>query len=425
MNFSKRQIIIFGGIAFLIIIVVLIFVFGQRPAPPPEVKLTIWGIEPKTNFDPLISAYKALRPNVKIEYQQLEENNYRQKVLDALASGSGPDIFMIQNKTLLKDIYKIYPALSTQFNLAQLRQFFPQVVEDDFVYNNNIYALPLYIDSLALFYNNDYFNKAGLVYPPATWDDFALYAQKLKVLNLNNEIVQAGAAMGSSEKNIFYATDILKLLLKQSGYFLFDVVKGVDFGSKSNGEKVLNFYSSFANPQTSNYTWPRNFEDSISAFSSSKVAMIFAYQKDISQILNKNPYLNFSIAPVPQIKDSNISYAYANYWALTVSAQSKNPTWAWDFIIYSATNNNSVSAYLTASGKPPALRSEISKYLSDPNLKTFASQALISRSWQEPDMDKIREIFNNVIDGVLNNKFSAFEGIKLAEEQAGQIMRNY
>jgi ABC-type glycerol-3-phosphate transport system substrate-binding protein len=428
MNLKREQVIILGAIFFIIVVVVLVFYYGKKPAPPPPVKLTIWGFEPRSNFEPLINAYKTLRPNVTINYEQIDESNYREKVLDGLSSGSGPDIFFIQSKLLLKDISRLYPVQASQFTLAQLRSLFPQVVEDDFVNNGNIYALPLSIDSLALFYNVDYFNKAGLVYPPKTWDDFAVYAQKLKILDSNGQIIQAGAAFGASEKNLFYATDILKLLLKQSGSFIFNSNGQADFGSRGEnaiGPKVLNFYSSFANPETQNYTWPRDFDNSINSFASGKVAMIFAYQKDINQILSKNPYLNFKIALVPQFKDSQINYAYSNYWALTVSRQSKNPAWAWDFIIYATTYDSLTSEYLLVSKKPPASRSQISKYLSDPDLNIFASEALLSRSWQEPDLDKIREIFNNIIDGVLTHKFDFSEAIQLAEERANQINRNY
>ncbi|MCS6789000.1 MAG: sugar ABC transporter substrate-binding protein [Patescibacteria group bacterium] len=426
MNFSRNQIIIIG--LFLIIVIFgLIFYFGRRPAPLPQIELTIWGVEPEKNFDELFKTYKQLRPNVKINYEQINSNDYRQKLIDALASGYGPDIFMIKSKSLLQDISKIYPVLDNQFNLSQFKSIFPQVVEDDFVYNGKIYALPLYIDSLVLFYNQDYFNKAQLIYPPKTWDEFVEYAKKLTIFDLNNSIAQAGAALGASQKNVVYANDILKLLMKQAGIPIFNVSK-FDLGLKdknSISEQILNFYLSFSDSKTSNYTWPRNFDNSINAFASGKVAMIFAYQKDIDEILKRNPYLNFKIAPVPQFKNASINYAYADYWALTVSNQSKNPTWAWDFIIYSTTYDALNQKYLTNSKKPPATKSQIAKYISDLNLGVFASQALISRSWQEPNIENFNKILNNIIEDILNNKINVSDGLRLIEEQSNQLIKNY
>lgn len=426
MHFSKRQIILIGIVLIFIIGIIVIINLGKKPSSPPNIKLTMWGFESKNNFEGLIGAYAKLRPNVNIEYKQVDKSNYSSEILNALASGNGPDIFMIRSKSLIDNVSKLYPVLDTQFNLAKLRSSFPKVVEDDFVYNGKIYALPLSIDSLALFYNQDYFNKFQIVYPPKTWDDFADYSQKLKVLDLNGNIIQAGAALGLGEKSIIYATDILKLLLRQSGAPIFDSSE-FNFGSqnKNLGEKILDFYLSFADPQKLNYTWPKNFGNSIEAFTSGKTAMIFAYQKDIKEILKRNPYLNFGIAQIPQFKDAQVNYAYADYWGLAVSKKAKEPGWAWDFIIYATTNDNLVSAYLSVTKNPPALRSQIAKYLTDPDLAVFASQALISRSWQEPQMEKFNEILNNVINDVANLKFNSSEGIRLIENQSNQLIKNY
>ncbi len=425
MKLQKNQILIIGAVLFLIILFVLIFAFGKRSSVPPKVKLVVWGLEPEANFKILIEAYKSIRSNVTVDYVQLDMQNYRKQLLDALSSGQGPDIFMIQNKHLLDDINKIYAAPNTQFNLNQLRNLFPQVVEDDFVYQNNIYALPLYIDTLALFYNQDYFNKAGLVNPPKNWEEFAEYSNKLKTIDINSgEITQAGAAMGEDSQNIFYAPDILKLLFKQYGVKIFDEYGRANLGLNSNGPAVLSFYTSFANNSTENYSWPRNFSNSFDEFTSGKAAMIFAYQKDINSIKNKNPFLNFRIAVTPQTKDAKINYSYADYWGLVVSKQSQNQTWAWDFIINTAANSSVMQNYIAASGRPPALKSLISQKLNDPELSVFVSQALIARSWQEINSEQINKILDDVISGVNSGRFNFENGIRYGEEQINQLLRN-
>jgi multiple sugar transport system substrate-binding protein len=425
MAIGQRQIIIIGGLVVFIILILIIFSAGSQPQPPPKLTLIIWGIESRSNFDPLIQAYKSIRQNVEVRYEELNSLNYNKKILESLASGQGPDIFMIRSKDLISNISKIYPIPETQLSLYQLRKLFPQVVEDDFVYQNNIYALPLYIDTLALFYNQDYFARSQIVFPPKNWDEFLEYAQKLKVLDASSgRIVQAGAAIGSSEKNISYATSILKILMKQVGIKIINEFGRFDFGGLSNGGDVINFYTSFSNQQSSNYVWPKDFKDSIDSFSSGNVAMIFAYQSDVSKIKNKAPYLNFRTAPMPQIKDSKINYAYADYWGLTVSRQSKNPTWAWDFIINITANESLAKSYMDLTQKPPALNSLISKTLNDSNLGVFSSQSLIARSWHEIDSAKINEILNNIIDGVVLGKFDSRYAIKFAEEQANKIIIN-
>ncbi|MBZ0309811.1 MAG: extracellular solute-binding protein, partial [Anaerolineae bacterium] len=47
--------------------------------------------------------------------------------------------------------------------------------------NGNLYAGPVNWDTIAIFYNKDMFDAAGLEYPTAewTWDDFAAAAEAL------------------------------------------------------------------------------------------------------------------------------------------------------------------------------------------------------------------------------------------------------
>jgi len=49
---------------------------------------------------------------------------------------------------------------------------------DDFLYQGQPYASPLSINTLALFYNRDLLNEAGIVLPPVTWEEFVNDSKK-------------------------------------------------------------------------------------------------------------------------------------------------------------------------------------------------------------------------------------------------------
>ena len=75
-------------------------------------------------------------------------------------------------------------AYSSQFGTLQIQNDFPSVVQSDFTIaptatTTGIYALPLSIDTLAMIYNKDMFDSAGIATPPATWDDFEADISKL------------------------------------------------------------------------------------------------------------------------------------------------------------------------------------------------------------------------------------------------------
>ena len=390
MNLTRNQMIIIG-IGFLIVAAIVLLFLGVIPglstpaSQNPSVKLTAWGIEDESSFQTLIDGYEKIRPNVKIAYTKIPEGTYEASLISALAAGRGPDIFMLKNTWLFKHFDKIAPAPSSQFTATELEQFFPRVAEQDFVLAGKIYALPLYIDTLALIYNKDIFDTKSIALPPKTWQEFQNFISQLREENSQNQITKAAAAIGGSETSIDRASDLLNNIFLQFGNPTISSDGGVRFDD--NGSNAFNFYIQFVNPASPYYTWSDSLPYSIDSFSNGKTAMIFNYSQAIPAIKSKNPFLNIGVTEMPQFAGVNQPVNNASYWGLSVSRQSPSWTWAWDFIINTTGNSDIAGSYLQTSHKPPALRVLISRYLNDPELGVFAKQALTARSWHEPGGD--------------------------------------
>lgn len=429
MKFSKKQVLIIGGV-FIFIIVLLIVVFSNLrqngPVLPPA-NLLMWGFDDKPVFDKAIESYQKSRTGIKVKYQKVSETNYDSLLIDALAAGTGPDIFMVGNRSVARQKNKMQPAAATQYLLTQLRSDFPQVVEQDFVQDGRIWALPLYIDTLSLLYNKDFFDQAGIVYPPKTWDEFQSDVAALRKVESGDRIKIAGAAIGGSEKTIPGAVDLLNLLMVQNGTEMLDQ-KGYaavfsDGGKNGKGMAAFNFYLSFANPYSQFYTWSDTQPNAIDSFSSEGTAMIFGYQSTFNLVKNKNPFLNFAAAAAPQPTGAERSVAYANYRGLTVSKQSRAPAAAWDFIIYLATTPAVSHDYLSGTNRSPALKSIIDEKKNDPDIGVFARQALIARSWAQADDRQIKNIFSGAIANVLMGQTDSLKALSQAQDQINAVMK--
>jgi ABC-type glycerol-3-phosphate transport system substrate-binding protein len=62
-------------------------------------------------YTEIINQYKKINPYVgEIKYRKFSQDTYKQELLDALASGQGPDIFLINNSWFPSFKNKIYPA---------------------------------------------------------------------------------------------------------------------------------------------------------------------------------------------------------------------------------------------------------------------------------------------------------------------------
>ncbi|MEK7629939.1 MAG: extracellular solute-binding protein [Patescibacteria group bacterium] len=433
MNLNKNQLIFIGVAGFIIVLIGLVFAgvlpglrqTGGGSGGPNKIqaKLNFWGAGDKSDdYSLAISAFKTNYPNVEINYRSFNNfDDYQTALLDALAAGNGPDIFMIRNTDLPRNLNKIVAVPAVRFSLLNLRGSFPQIVESDFATQNALYALPLSIDTLAMIYNRDILASKGVALPPATWEDFKNDIPKLTTTDQNNKLLSAGAGIGTA-KNIANAADILSFLMLQTG----TQMTSADFRSATfaspEGLNALNFYTQFGNSSKKTYTWNNSFPDSIESFANEKVAMIFGYASDIGKIKERNAFLNFAVTPAPQPIEAKKLVTYGHYFGYAVSRQSRNSAIAWDFIIHLTTNEVGVNDYVLKTKKPPALLSLVNQYAGDPSLGVFAKQILTARSWPQIDADQISALFKTLIDSVIINGADPMKSLRQAQDSVSQLM---
>lgn len=424
MPLTKSQLIVISIIVGVILVFVLIFVgiipgLKSREEGPTQIQATLnfWVFsDGQTIYESAFNGFKNIYPNVKINFQSFSsQKEYENAVLNALAAGAGPDIFMLQNGALFKEFNKISPVPALKYSLVPLRNQFPQVVEQDFVYQGQIYALPLSIDTLALIYNRDIFNQNGVALPPATWEELQGLMPKFFKQDELRRIALAGAAIGGSKKTINTASDILNLLMLQKGTAML-VDSRPSFASEA-GVKALEFYVQFANAASSYYTWNDTMSNAFDFFSQEKAAIMFEYSSALTELKSRNPLLNFNVAPIPQFAQSQKPVAQPRYWGYTVARQSRYQDIAWDFIIYLTTNSESARIYTEQTQKPPALNFLINQKVNDPQIGVFAKQALIAKSWQMTDPLAVSNIFSEAIEAVITGRLTVTRALKQAEEQ--------
>lgn len=408
---------------------------------PKNVTLKYWRAwDDQDAFSDIITAYKAAHPNINIEYRKFRYEEYETELLNALAEDRGPDIFSIPNTWVKKYQNKIQPMpdnltltyLETQgsikkevvsvvrtnkaLTVRELRNNFVDQIYSDAVLKTTdektkatkeqIFGLPLFVDTLAMYYNKDLFNNAGIAEVPATWNKkFLQDVKKLTKQNTKGELIQSGVAMGSGS-NIDRSSDILSLLMMQNGASMmtdgrvtFDSVPADYQNQRYNpGLEALRFYTDFANPAKEVYSWNKELDNSLKLFAQNKLAIMFGYSYHLPIIKADAPKLNFAIAPLPQIENSQRTMNFANYWLETVSKKSKNQNEAWDFIQF-ATKAEQAASYLNKTRRPTALRALIDKQLEDQSLSIFAGQLLTAKSWYKgADAPAAEKIMNEMID---------------------------
>lgn len=421
-------------IVFMTVIWILVGVGGGGGSTSSQ-ELQFWGVFDDTqSFYSAANAFQRENPGTKITYVQLPFEEYEKRLVDAMAAGTGPDIFMIHHSWLPKHVDKVIPMPQTEIpetgrplmTVTEFNSQFVEVAAEDLIFSNKIYGMPLYVDSLALYYNRDLFNSAGISVPPKTWEEFNDAVEKLTKLDSKGNISKPGAAMGTA-KNINRSTDILMALMIQSGVPMTDSdnstailsasLKGADVGAVA-----LQYYTDFANPKKRTYTWNNSQNYSIDSFVQGDLGMMLNYSHQASIIRAKNPRLNFAISQMPQISTSDIKN-YGNYWSLAVSNKSKDPLASWKFLVKATSKEESLK-YLSETGRPTARRDLVDMQKDDKDLGVFAIQSLSAKSWFQADNVAIEKIFSETIEDVNFNRASLNDALRSAESKINILMRN-
>lgn len=418
----------------VLILLVYLVLGSLGPGTSQAVTLQFWGtFDEPTFYSNAIAEFNKTNRGVRVIYRKFNFEDYEKQLIDSFAAGTGPDIWLMHNAWLPKHNDKIQPLPQTKiegedkplFTLKEFQDQFVDVALEDLTLNGQIYGIPLYVDTLALYYNKDLFNTVGIVSPPRTWEDFNDAVKRLASFDARGNISRAGAAIGTA-KNINRSVDILTLLMLQSGTKMTDSTNtnatfARSVGNENIGENALQYYSDFANPSKQVYTWNDNQHYSIDAFTSGDAAMMFNYSHHIPTIRDKSARFNFGTASVPQISGTPVAINYANYWAPTVSKQSKSSIAAWKFLIYLSSARGD-ALYVNASNRPSARRDLLEQQKSDSDLGVFATQALSARSWFQADSSAIETIFADMIDSVNFGHATVREALSAAENKVGVLM---
>ena len=147
-------------------------------------KWALWDISSTVYYEPLIEAYEAAHPGVRIEMVDLGSTDYS-TVLGTQLSGSGSDFDVVT----IKDV----PGYVTLVNKGVLEALDERIGQDEIdlgqysgitdqvTIDGALYELPFRSDIWVLYYNKDVFDNAGVDYPTndMTWEEYDALARSV------------------------------------------------------------------------------------------------------------------------------------------------------------------------------------------------------------------------------------------------------
>ncbi|OGC88309.1 hypothetical protein A2419_00400 [Candidatus Adlerbacteria bacterium RIFOXYC1_FULL_48_26] len=360
-----------------------------------------------------------------VSYVQKSESTYTNEVINAMASGIGPDIILISQDQIGIFADKIN---TIPYNIVPQSSFVSSYVDEArlFLTSQGTLAFPFLIDPLVMYWNRDIFQTAGIAQPPQYWNDVVTQAQKLSLLDPAKNLKRSAIALGGWN-NVDHAKEILSMLFIQAGDLLVvrdnstDLLRSV-FGANSPGatenpaSSALQFYTEFGNPSKTDYSWNRALPRSQEAFTGGTLAMYLGFASEYADISTRNPNLRFGVATVPQIQSNTTYVTYGALTGLAIPRTSQNQQGALA-IAQKMTNQTGIGLAFPIFGGAPVRLDLSVDTTGNAAYATFYQSALIARGWLDPNPTETDDIFSTMVNDVISNKSQAGPAVQDAAHE--------
>jgi ABC-type glycerol-3-phosphate transport system substrate-binding protein len=263
--------------------------------------------------------FQKMHPGVEIEWLDKKGTEFAAFYQTQVVAGTAPDVVDLQGALWVEyaaggGLLDLSPYLAKEPEIAKL-------YNADYLaswrYEGKTYMLPFYIAKTLLFYNKTMFKEAGLVGPPASFDELLGFAKR----------------MAKGEKTGFLTLNFDWLywpLFKMNGVELLTPdLKKPAFNTPQAVEVLSKLAEGTESGAINKISWTGRWVEPNGAFAGNTVGMLHAHASAYFFIKGQGTWINPDTLGVAQAP---------GYWATPtnhgfgISKTSKNPDLAWEFI---------------------------------------------------------------------------------------------
>ena len=337
-------------------LLIMLLILALSPVSAQEERvLEVW----THNFPPLSDAmtdiwipeFEAMHPGVTVQYTAFPFGgfSYDTKLLVDLGSGGGPDTWVMGSWNFTENQFiesgytaPIDPTIFGYDSVADLVADYPPGSLNAFIRDGQLYAMFNELTTLALFYNKDIFDEAGIEYlpedRPVSWDYIGEVSQQIRQTDPNTgELTRIGYQFG------FFQTFPLEQWYAQNYYSFLrqfgqdDVF--VDGEAAGNTEAAVKAFQMIYD-----YTYTYQAYDPVflinwfTDFPNDRVAMVLAGPWFAAAIRGENPDVRFGVAPHPVVDtedpDTYHNIVYSWGWSVNPYKDMEQQQLAQEFLAF-------------------------------------------------------------------------------------------
>ncbi len=408
-----------------------VFANGTKEAAPAQAGVTtlkwaLWDIASTTYYEPLITAYEAAHPDIKIEMLDLGSADFMTMLQTQLSGGdSSIDVVTIKDIPGYNNLVKRNLLLNLNDKIASegVDLSLYGGTTDQISVDGKLYGIPFRSDFWLVYYNKDLFDKAGVAYPTndMTFAQYDALARKMTSGMGADKVYGAHYHTWRSAVQLFGILDGKHTIVDGTYDFLKPYYEMV-LGEQKDG--IVQDYATLKTSST-HYS---------GVFYNNSVAMMNMGSWFIATLINQvaqgnTEVKNWGLVKYPHAEGVTPGTTLGTITSLGVSNASKKKDAAFDFVKF--VTGPEGAQIVAKTGTIPAIKNEgvIQIIASKPGFPTDSASrdALqVAKTYLEMPLHEksaeIEVVLNQVHDEIMTNNISIDAGIAKMNEQVQKIL---
>lgn len=391
-----------------------------------NLKWALWDIASTTYYEPLIKAYEAKNPNVKIEMLDLGSADFMTMLQTQLSGGdSSIDVVTIKDIPGYNNLVKrnLLMNLNDKIKSEKVDVSLYGGTTDQISVDGKLYGIPFRSDFWVVFYNKDVFDKAGVAYPDndMTFAEYDALARKMTSGTGAAKVYGAHYHTWRSAVQLFGILDGKNTIVDGTYNFLKPYYEMV-LSQQKDG--IVQNYATLKTSST-HYS---------GVFYNNSVAMMNMGSWFIATLINqidqgKTEVKNWGLVKYPHAEGIPAGTTLGTITSLGVSNASKKKDAAFDFVKF--VTGPEGAQIIAKTGTIPAIKdAEVVKIIASkpgfPSDQSSRDALQVAKTYLEMPLHErageIEVVLNQVHDEIMTNNISIDAGLAKMNEQVQKIL---
>ncbi len=410
----------------------LVFISGCGRGLSDRVVLRFWhGIEsPENNrlLEKKVRLFEERNPDIKIELENIgAQDRAMPRIMTALSAGRQPDLlwFAPVYTGRIAESGKLFPAekfieKDTGFDPSKIYEG----ILDTGRYNGVIYTVPFETNCLAVYYNKDHFQEAGITELPRTWEDLRDTAIKITEHSAESDLIERFGMLiplGTEEWTVW----TWQTFLWQAGGDILDDTMTVPRFDSQEGIRALQYWIDLIHKYECAVFSERNAGYKLDPFLAGRVSMMINGPWNYP-VLQQQDTVNYGSFPLPGDKKQATNIGGENLYIFRSTAPKEAA--AWEFAKFIMSEEFQVEWAINTGYLPvnrlAAESAEYRQFLEEnPFIKTFVDSMEFGRA-RPPvkEYSRISDRIGRAIESALYLRVSPVEALRKAAQEAGDLL---